>query len=494
MSGCAGPRPPHAGPIVLITIDALRADVIGALGGDPALTPNLDRFAAESDWAEPAVSASSWTVPSMASIMTGLQPWSHGSWHAGRAVLDERLQSLAEALHDLGYRTTAFRSNTWLREKFGYRQGFDDFFDLGRLRRAEVLLRDLDGSRDFVWVHILPPHAPYLFRAEFASQVADVPDDPPKRVQAADLEPYYDPSVELPAQERARLWALYRFNVAYADQLVGRLLACLRESGQWGNAVVAVTSDHGEEFGEGGQIAHGGNLTRVLVEVPLFLKLPHGLLPRRGVLPRARQTLTPRRWVANARLTPTLIELAGGQAAEGTLPSLFDADERVDERGALSELYLGNGVNTFSLVVDGRQLVWQAAFAAPAPDYYRARRATFSADPGDAEAKAAEELFGRMAEAFLIAPPLSGSGHGTPRLEMIEWSASGAVDGPGTPDGTPDDGRVDSETRALARLLEAAWTADNGPQLAPLVLEKRGHIGLTAEERAQLRSLGYVVE
>ena len=83
-SSSCGVSTPHLGPVVLITVDALRADLVGALGGPRGLTPNLDRLAAEADWAERAVAASSWTVPSMASLFTGLQPWRHGNWHADR--------------------------------------------------------------------------------------------------------------------------------------------------------------------------------------------------------------------------------------------------------------------------------------------------------------------------------------------------------------------------------------------------------------------------
>ena len=80
LPGCRGERVVHQGPIVLVTIDTLRADVVGGLGGVKGLTPNLDALIEEATWAGRAVAASSWTVPSMASIFTGLQPWRHGSW------------------------------------------------------------------------------------------------------------------------------------------------------------------------------------------------------------------------------------------------------------------------------------------------------------------------------------------------------------------------------------------------------------------------------
>jgi hypothetical protein len=150
--GCSrAPKVPvHRGPIVLITIDALRADTVGAFGGPPKVMPALSGLAKEATWAGRAISPSSWTVPSMASIFTGFQPWRARSWASDRSVLEDRFVTLPESLKAAGYRTAAFRSNHWLESEFGYSQGFDDFRYLREGKRAERYLSELKGGKDFV--------------------------------------------------------------------------------------------------------------------------------------------------------------------------------------------------------------------------------------------------------------------------------------------------------------------------------------------------------
>lgn len=502
----APPPPPHRGPIVLITLDALRADAVAALGGTgPAgrsLTPNFDRLVAEADWAGRAVAPSSWTVPSMASLMTGLQPWAHGALHSGQAHLRADLDTLAEVLSGLGYRTAAYRTNRWLHGQFGYHQGFEVFRHLGKGWRAQQRLRKLDGGAELVWIHILPPHTPYRRNEGLAERLGQDPERLPERVEPLDLEPYYDPAVELPPELREDFLALYGHNVAWADERLGRLLDALRESGQWDRALVAVTSDHGEEFGEAveqggrGQTGHGGNLSRVLLEVPLVVKLPRGGLPGRTF------AVAPGEPVAIVRLWATLVEAAGGEVPPEVAPSLLWTDAREDRRknpaGILSELYRLNGVNRFSWIEGDHQLVWESSFAPPEPDYYRARLQELGAAPGrppgfEPLTVPPAELFARLDEAFRRTPPLSGRRVGAgpaPRLELLRWREPGAdgqavrpVDGPAL-------------ERRLARSLKTFWTERFGPEVPPVV--RFGSEGgdetpeLSPEDEEALRSLGYI--
>lgn len=466
----ATPPDAHRGPVVLITIDTLRADVLGALGGPLGLSPELDALAAESAWAMPAVATSSWTVPSMASIVTGKQPWRTGNWHAERAKLDAAHVTLAEMLHDLGFSTQAFTSNTWMRGKFGYAQGFDDFRRLGGGRRARAALEALDGSAQFVWAHVLPPHAPYRRHQHFLDRVEGArAEELPERVTPADLEPYYDPTVALPDAQRRVFWQMYQLHVAHSDAIVGGLLQSIRDSGHWDEALIVVTSDHGEEFGEAGQIAHGGNLHRALLEVPLLIKLPAS----------SQVELRPRAHVSNARIFATVADLVGAERPDpdlGIQPSLLDADA---PDHALSELYLGNGVNSFSRVADGQQTIVTSTFATPSPDYYAVRRRQLI--KGDARLLAiAEELGADQREAFLTTAPLAGGGD-APRVDVLAW-------GPGR----GDDVEEMPTDRRLARVLREAWLAANGPDVPPAELGEDAAVPLTPEEIEELRSLGYI--
>jgi hypothetical protein len=368
------------------------------------------------------VAASSWGVPAMASLSTGLQPWQHGALHAGRASLAPELTTFAEALDAAGWRTLGFTTGIWLTRRHGYDQGFDLLRDLGRGHKAETRLAHLDG-RELVWVHLDEPQAPYRLRNRFLDRVPDAPTGLPRRVEEIDLERWFDPARPLPEPERRVLWAMYRLNVAAADERLGRLLDAARRNGWWERTLLAVTASHGEAFGERGQVGHGGGLGREQLEVPLLVKLPRAF-PRRLAPPATER-------VATARLWATLVEAAGGRPLPAAAPSLF-------RRGAgpiVSELYLTNGSNHFSLVVPGDaggagdlQLLWEARFAPPEPGYYAARLASLAGGGGGGRESRA--LFERLGAAFDAAPPLWGVGG--PETALVRWTEAGTepVDDP----------------------------------------------------------------
>jgi hypothetical protein len=435
----------HDGPIVLITFDSLRADVVGGLGGERGLTPHLDALLRQSDWAGRAIAPSSSGVPSMASLFTGLRPWQHQVWRE-ETRLSPALFTLPEALAAQGYETCGFTGEPSYSKQGGYDQGFDLLGDLGKGTEAAAALKKLDGDRQFVWIHIPEPQAPYFRRPKLLARVDTGRLDLPLRIVPNQLAPYFDPDLPLPAGKRRRFWMMYRFNVAWADERLGRLLAALRESGQWERALLVVTSTHGEEFGEKGQILSGGNLGRQLLEVPFAVKLPAGF-DRRIAVPRDRR-------VAAARLWATLVEAAGGEVPPAVAPSLF----RRSPDAVLSELYLTNGTNRFSLVQGNDQLLWESSFAPPEPEYYRARLAMMSR--GNAQVARAElseppgAVFGRLLAGFLATPPLTGRGE--PRLSLERWEAWGSR--------PLNDSR---RTAELAALLARTWNQFLPAELPP---------------------------
>lgn len=470
LAGChrEPPVPVHHGPIVLITIDALRADTVGALGGPPRVMPALSGLAKEATWAGRAVSPSSWTVPSMAALFTGYQPWRAGNWGSGRAVLDARFVTLPEALKAAGYRTAGFRSNHWLQAEYGYSQGFDTFRYLREGKRAEGYLADLKGGQEFVWVHILPPHAPYIRRDPLLDRLDGAPADLPKQVRPIDLEPYFDPAVDPTPEEQRVIRAMYHLNAAWADQLLGRLLESLKKSGQWDQTLLVVTSDHGEEMGEYGQIAHGGNLGRKLIEVPLVIKLPAGF-GRKLEMPAGGHPAT-------VRVGATLIEAAGGTPAPGAATSFFHPYDK----GALSELYSGDGVNRFSLVDGDVQLLWESRFAPSEPDYYRARFEGLGGTPEPPLAEPAKAVFDRLEKAFATALPLTGRRGEKPQLSLWRWAGEGS-------DSVNDPARLDRMTRQLKN----AWTAANGAEVVPGSATGQ-QPKLTPQQLEELKNLGYI--
>jgi sulfatase-like protein len=435
LAACRDARPVERGPIVLITFDSLRADVVGALGGEPGLTPNLDALIRGSDWGGRAIAPSSESVSSMASLFTGLRPWQHQVLHGRQAVLSPALLTLPEALQAAGYRTLGFSPEPSYSKAFGYDQGFDLLGNLEKWGDAAGRLKGL-RDRQFVWIHIPEPAAPYLRRPNFEARVDAAGLDLPPRVLPNQLEPYFDPSVPLPPETRRLFWTMYRMNVAFADDRLGRCLEALRRSGQWDRTLMVVTSTHGEEFGEKHQILNGGNLGRQLLEVPLAVKLPAGS-PLKLAEPKDRR-------VAAARIWATLVEAAGGSAGPAVAPSLFhEAPAPV-----LSELYLANGTNQFSLVDGDDQLLWESRFAPPQPEYYRARLALMAR--GNAEVARAElseppeAIFDRLLAAFRATPPLSGKG--PPVLTLERWGPRGSA-----PVSNP------RRMAELARILARTW-------------------------------------
>jgi len=437
-----GPRAPHNGPIVLITLDSLRADAVEALGGEPGLTPLMDELIQEADWAGTAIASSSWEGSTLASLFTGLRPWQHQVLHQGHARLSPALITLAEALKAAGYKTTGIWSNTWYDPKFGFSQGFDVFQHYGKGIRAAERLRGLQRSRQFVWAHLPAPAAPYLRRAALLPRLGRMPPQLPRKVLPMQLERWYDPATPLPLNQRRRLWAMYCLNVAWADEQLGRLVDALRASGEWDHTLLVVTANHGEEFGEKGQILHGGNLGRQLLEVPLIVKLPAGF--ERNIRVPKRQR------VAASRVWATLVEAAGGALSPAAAPSLF----RGVAVPALSELYLNNGTNHFSWVDGDLQLLWESRFAPPEPDYFLARQAFRSREARARIQESPKAVFARLGKAFGRVPPL----HGTeaPRLSLERWGDRGS---------RPVDDTV--KAREMAVQLARAWSAFVAEERAP---------------------------
>jgi arylsulfatase A-like enzyme len=437
---CARPRPARprgGGPIVLITLDSLRADVVTGLGGDPELMPHLQALLPAAQWAGRAVAASSWGVPAMASLFTGLRPWQHQAMIDGSALLSPELQTLPKALHALGYQTSGWAAGHWYTAELGYARGFDSFHEQAKLWEPAQQLAGLAADRQFVWIHIPEPQAPYVRRDWLMPHLAGgepPPPDLPRSVDPLDLAPYFDPATPLPADLRRRFWAMYRLNVAWADEKIGRLLDALRASGQWDRTLLVVTANHGEEFGENGQIEHGGNLGRPLLEVPLIVKLPRGSSLSVAV-PAAER-------VAATRLWATLVEAAGGHPPPGVAPSLW----RAARQPILSELYLTNGSNLFSLLDGDDQLLWEARFAAPEPAYYRARRQAMARAHDPLLAEPPGTLFARLFDAWSATPPLSGNA--PPRLALVRWARRG---GGSVPVADP------ALAAALARRLAELW-------------------------------------
>jgi arylsulfatase A-like enzyme/Flp pilus assembly protein TadD len=270
--------------VLLVTIDTLRKDRVGAFGSTGGLTPNLDRLAKEGVRYTRAFSPAPMTLPAHASILTGLLPRRHGIRNNTGFRLDDRVPTLATRLKDAGYRTGAFLGAFVLDGRFGLSRGFDEYddrfpragrasFHYAQRRAAEVVrlagdwILAPDSPRTvpwLAWVHLFDPHAPYEAPAEYGAGHAP-----------------------------------YDAEVAYADAMLGQFLARLRAAHALDQTLIVVTADHGESLGEHGETTHGLFAYDATIAVPLVIAAP---------LMHAATVDAP---VTHADIEPTILDLIG---------------------------------------------------------------------------------------------------------------------------------------------------------------------------------------
>lgn len=377
LAGCAGDSPPPASPItappkriVLVTIDTWRSDALGESGSGRVKTPHLDRFAREGTYYPKAWSSATLTAPSHATILTGLQPYHHGVRDNHGFRLATPVPTLAAALLEKGYATAAFVSAHPLARIGGLDRGFSTYDDrcapgdpLSVAPRWRPGAETIDAAsawirgapeRFFLWVHLYEPHDPYA------------PPDPYRSEYRA--APYFG-------------------EVAYTDELIGRLEAALGAAGK-NDALWVITGDHGEALDDHGEATHGLFVYDATARVPLILWAP-------GRVPAGK-----REFARLVDVAPTILAIAGAASpAELDGKPLLAADTRHDGRTAYVETlyaHLNFGAASVRAASDGRIKVVDV----PQPEVY-----DLSEDPeesrnlaGGASPPAAQALGKALAE------------------------------------------------------------------------------------------------
>jgi arylsulfatase A-like enzyme len=278
--------------VVIVTIDTLRADRLPAYGYKGVETPNLDALRRDAVLFQNAYSHCPLTLPSHVSLFSGLLPPAHGVRNNLGYRFDAAAHpSLPTLLKGAGYATGAAVSSWVLRQETGLGASFDAYDDVtGRaassaaelqrpgaetVQRALGFVRAQHGKPFFLFVHLFEPHAPYA---------------PPPR-------------------ERERWGSTYEGEIAAADVALGGLLEGLKGAGVYDEALIVVTSDHGEGLGEHGEEEHGILLYREVLHVPLLLKRPH----------RAQAGTTVERTVGLVDILPTVTASLGLPTPPGLL-------------------------------------------------------------------------------------------------------------------------------------------------------------------------------
>jgi arylsulfatase A-like enzyme len=289
-AACSPPGGSRQPDVVLVVVDTLRADHLTQYGYGRATSVGIDGFTADATVFTRAYSTSSWTVPSVASLLTGLLPTRHGLVRQS-AVLPDELTTLAETLSAAGWRSAGFSGNVFVGTRTGFDQGFEHFSGHDRgvlaypdvsamLEQVEGWLRGLSDPREPVFLYFQPMncHGPYRVPEERRADLLGRPPSDRFDYHGAPMKAILKGDVAARAQVTPdvveSLVEKYDSAVRYSLDAVAELLGHLRAAGKYENSLVIVTADHGEELFDHGGFSHAYSLFEEVVRIPLWIKLP----------------------------------------------------------------------------------------------------------------------------------------------------------------------------------------------------------------------------
>lgn len=291
--------------VLIYLIDTLRQDHVGCYGYARDTTPNIDAFARDAVKFTELMPQSSWTKPSVASLLTSTYPNVHGA-HDRPDIRRKDLPTLAKALEAAGYETHGINTNIHCTPLWNFGTEFGRYVDVDSAdwRNADdakpvdaaiATLRHVAGRAWFLYVHTMGGHDPYRPPKAYAEKFREQPGKaaPQVRQQTTGTAPE-------DAQKREAI-DLYDGEIAYSDAQFGRLMAELKTLGLYDNTLIILLSDHGEEFWEHGGERHGNTLYEEVLRVPLLIKMP-GNAHAGGTLSLL---------IENVDIAPTVLDIVG---------------------------------------------------------------------------------------------------------------------------------------------------------------------------------------
>ena len=371
-------RRPVGRTVVLVAIDTLSATRVTPPGESGGATPGIARIAERGVSYRRAVSTSSWTLPSFASMFTGFDAFRHRAGEQakinkpGKRPLASGFDTLAERLRENGWETIAWINNPYLTQTFGLDQGFSRFVDYGT-RTAENasqgasddVVEELWKPRAhdrFLFVHFMDPHGPYLPNADYRKRLLG-DEDAGKIAGRREMDLYRDVlsgRLDLTPEQQAAYRGLHEAAIAYADAQISRIVEAFRTFEAPGRSLLVIAADHGEEFWEHGTYEHGHTLYDELLAVPFVLYAP-GSRGAGTEIPGA---------VSLQDVTPTVLDFAGLESPDeggaiSLLPQLageppptdrvlvasnllYGAERLAISRGPLKYIYNSRGSGTGS--------------------------------------------------------------------------------------------------------------------------------------------------
>ena len=319
----SGPPPDPPANVVLIVVDTLRADRLGAWGHPHPTSPRIDALASEGIRFSQATSQAPWTTPSVAALMTSQYPASLGIT-SERSALPDEATTLAEVLRASGRATGAVVSHTFCSSDWRFDQGFDAFDEAniaghhaassaGVTDAGLAFLDEHQGEPFFLWLHYFDPHFAYLLHPDHdvaptqdydGTVVSGMPIPDLNRLRRAGMDP----------ADLAEIERFYDSEIAWTDHQIGRILDRLADLGIRDDTMVILTADHGEEFLDHGLLGHGKTLYQELVHVPLIIDCPWW---RPGVVEQP---------VANVDVFPTVLACLDQPIPEGLVGQALGPD------------------------------------------------------------------------------------------------------------------------------------------------------------------------
>ncbi len=354
------PERPEASRMVIVVIDAMRADGLGCYGYDKPTSPTIDRLASQGVVFERMHSASPWTAPSFGTIFTGVSPQVHGAGGflakgspKGETLfgvtvggIRKDLPTLPQLLPD-DLETGAIINNSFVSKELGFARGMDQFdHKIARLMNyrtadevTDLALAWLGANRDksFMYmVHYFDPHIQYGPPKKYLPMFAP---DKPRRIgyPFVDHDPARVGTLKPNDREKAFIRGLYDGEVRFTDDELTRLVEAMEKMGLMDNTWLVITSDHGEEHFDHGSFEHGHRYEEEVVRVPFIVRAPGGKWKAGTRVPTA---------VSHVDILPTVLDLFGANSPdhlEGSSVLPIIEDDQTADRPAYMEYNLFNG-------------------------------------------------------------------------------------------------------------------------------------------------------
>jgi arylsulfatase A-like enzyme len=267
--------------VILISIDTLRADHLGCYGYPRPTSPSVDRFAEDAVQFQWAIAHAPSTEPSHGAIFTSMLPAHHGGWRAKRQPISSDAVMMAEIFKGAGYKTVSYNGGGQVSKNFGFDRGFDvydsssgDFNE--KVDKAQEWIQQNGEDKFYMFLHTYQVHAPYTPEKQYLDLFdGDYSGDLGPTISNRLLIDIHEGTVRPSAADVQHIVNTYDGEIRSMDDAFGRLSAFLTQQGILDNTIVLFTSDHGEEFGEHGEVGrHSHALYDELLHVPLLMHFP----------------------------------------------------------------------------------------------------------------------------------------------------------------------------------------------------------------------------